>query len=69
LQNHGCERDSSDLHLWRVERPTWQAEICLDIEDLTVRYQLAEPANSKVQRSFKYSLSRQDVEDAIFAGP
>jgi hypothetical protein len=22
-----------------------------------------------VQRSFKYSLSRQDIEDAIFAGP
>jgi ribosomal protein S4E len=69
LQNHGCERDDSDLHLWRVERSTWQAEIWLDIEDLTVRYLLPEPENSKIQRSFKYSLSRQDIEDAIFAGP
>jgi Protein of unknown function (DUF3143) len=69
LQNHGCERDGSDLHLWRVERSTWQAEIWLDIEDLTVRYLLPEPKNSKIQRSFKYSLSRQDIEDAIFSGP
>ncbi|NEQ97539.1 MAG: DUF3143 domain-containing protein, partial [Cyanothece sp. SIO2G6] len=24
---------------------------------------------SDIQRSFKYSLSRQDLEDAVFSGP
>ena len=74
LIDQGCEQDDNDIHCWHVERSDWQAEICLDIDQLTVRYfspktssQGDRPISS--QSSFKYSLSRQDIEDAIFAGP
>jgi predicted Fe-S protein YdhL (DUF1289 family) len=77
LTEKGCERSKQDIHCWLVNRPDWRAELCLDIDQLTVRYfdltqqdsspgDLSEPV---IQRSFKYSLSRQDIEDAIFAGP
>lgn len=69
LQNQGCERDRADLHLWRVARATWHAQIWLDVEELTVRYLKSSQDANDIQRSFKYSLSRQDIEDAIFAGP
>jgi hypothetical protein len=69
LSTHGCEQDRNDLHHWSVERTTWQAEIWLDIEELSVRYLRAAADGSDIQRSFKYSLSRQDLEAAIFAGP
>jgi hypothetical protein len=69
LKLQGCQQDRSDLHCWRVERPGWQAELWLDIDQLTVRYlQVGEEARD-IQRSFKYSLSRRDIEDAIFSGP
>jgi hypothetical protein len=38
----------------------------MDIEDIRVRYIMG---GRDIQRAFPYSLSRQDVEDAIFAGP
>lgn len=69
LQGQGCTQDPQDLHFWRVERPTWQAELYLDIEELTVRYLGVDESGRDVQRAFKYSLSRQDIEDAVFSGP
>ncbi|MGB6298906.1 MAG: DUF3143 domain-containing protein, partial [Rivularia sp. (in: cyanobacteria)] len=45
------------------------AEIWLDVEEITVRYLNAGEKEEDIQRSFKYSLSRQDVEEAIFCGP
>lgn len=69
LIDQGCQQSSEDIHCWYVERPGWQAEVCLDIEQLNVRYQLAGEKEWVAQRAFKYSLSREDVENAIFAGP
>lgn len=67
LTQQGCEQDSSDLHCWSIERPTWQAELMLDVDQLVVRYLNVEGRD--VMRSFKYSLSRDDIEEAVFSGP
>lgn len=69
LQNLGCEQDRENLHCWYVQRPQWQAEICLEIEELTVSYFNTEAKAKDFNRSFKYSLSRQDIESAVFSGP
>jgi hypothetical protein len=77
LLEQGCKQDKEELHCWRVQRPTWQAELCLDIDQLTVRYfeigediSVAEKSSQPaIQRAFKYSLSRQDIQNAVFAGP
>nr|WP_290227212.1 DUF3143 domain-containing protein [Trichocoleus desertorum] len=66
LTEQGCEQDPAELHCWRLARPAWKAELCLDVDQLTVRY-LTE--GEEIQRSFKYLLSRQDIEDAVFSGP
>lgn len=67
LSDQGCERDPHDLHCWLIERSTWKAELCLEVDQLTVRY--LNVNGRDIQRSFKYSLSRNDVEDAVFSGP
>ena len=69
LRNHGCQQDREQLHCWRIQKPDWEAELCLDIDQLTVRYLHAGAEGQDIQRSFKYSLSRQDIEQAVFAGP
>ena len=69
LHSQGCEQDAKELHLWRVERPTWKAELWLDTEELTILYLGVGEDQHKVRRTFKYSLSRQDIEDAVFSGP
>jgi hypothetical protein len=69
LTQRGCERDPEQLHLWHVRYPAWLAEIRLDIEELTILYQKSEDKPINIRRTFKYSLNRQDVEDAIFSGP
>jgi Protein of unknown function (DUF3143) len=76
LMSMGCEQDDSELHCWYINKPDWRAELCLDIEELTVRYHApsgASPAaisgSNSIYRTFKYSLSRQDIENAVFAGP
>ena len=69
LKNHGCQQDLIQLHCWRVERPNWEAEIWLDVDQLTVRYLQAGEEGQDIQRSFKYSLTRRDIEQAVFAGP
>ena len=69
LRSKGCDRDRDNLHCWYLDRSAWKAEICLDTEELTVRYFDTEQSSQNLSRSFKYSLSRQDVEDAVFSGP
>lgn len=69
LLNLGCHQDAQDLHLWRIEHDHWKAEIWLDIEELSVVYISLAPDERDIQRTFKYSLSRQDIEDAVFSGP
>jgi hypothetical protein len=66
LISMGCQQDESELHCWHISHADWRAQVCLEIEELTVRYL---QSDSDIFRTFKYSLSRQDVEDAVFAGP
>ena len=69
LQSMGCEQDPQELNCWHIDKSTWKAEICLDIEEIVVRYLQAGDEQTDIKRVFKYSLSREDVEDAIFSGP
>ncbi|MDM9380089.1 DUF3143 domain-containing protein [Chlorogloeopsis sp. ULAP01] len=69
LKEQGCQQDENQLHCWRVQRPKWEAEILLDVEQIIVRYISAGENGQDIQRAFKYSLSRQDIEQAVFSGP
>lgn len=69
LISHGCERKDNDRHCWMVQKPNWTAEICLDVDSICVRYLAAKADGDDIQRTFKYSLSRQDLDAAIFSGP
>jgi hypothetical protein len=69
LKSLHCQQDSRELHCWQVERATWKAEISLDIDQITVRYINAGEDGQDIHRVFKYSLSRQDIEAAVFSGP
>jgi Protein of unknown function (DUF3143) len=69
LTNQGCQQDEKELHCWRISRSTWEAELWLDIEQIVVRYINAGENGQDVLRSFKYSLSRRDIEQAVFSGP
>lgn len=69
LNEQGCDQDQSNPNVWRVTRSSWQAEIIMDIEDIRVRYIQDVYGAKEIQRAFPYSLSRKDVEDAIFTGP
>ncbi|QXE22664.1 hypothetical protein B6N60_01350 [Richelia sinica FACHB-800] len=69
LKNQGCQQDETSLHCWYIQKPHWEAELSLDIEQITVRYLNAGENGQDIQRAFKYSLSREDIEAAIFAGP
>ncbi|MBD2105033.1 DUF3143 domain-containing protein [Leptolyngbya sp. FACHB-261] len=68
LSEHGCRQDDDDRHCWHLEHPNWSAELCLDVEELSVVY-FNTGEGRDIRRSFKYSLSRQDIEDAVFSGP
>ncbi|MGB3238215.1 MAG: DUF3143 domain-containing protein [Geitlerinemataceae cyanobacterium] len=69
LKSKGCQQDLEELSHWRLESPDWTADLWLDIDQITVRYCDIGDASQNIQRSFKYSLSRQDIEDAVFSGP
>ena len=69
LTANGCQRDHTNLHYWYVQKPSWEAEIVMEVDSITVRYIHAGDGGRDIQRSFKYSLSRQDLEQAIFSGP
>lgn len=69
LMSNGCVQDRSDLHCWHVETSSWSANLRLELDSLAVAYLNASSDGRDVQRTFKYSLSRQDLEAAIFSGP
>ena len=70
LRTKGCNQERENLHCWYLNRESWKAEICLEIEELTVRYfDTLQASQDNLSRSFKYSLSREDIEDAVFSGP
>ncbi len=69
LASQGCQQDSSQLHCWHIHKSQWQAEVCLEVDQITVRYLQAGEQGQDIQRAFKYSLSRQDIEQAVFSGP
>ncbi|NJK73634.1 MAG: DUF3143 domain-containing protein [Microcoleus sp. SU_5_6] len=69
LKSRGCQQNSQELHCWQLDRPTWKAEIVLEIDQITVRYIKAGAGGQDINRAFKYSLSRQDIEAAVFSGP
>ncbi|MDJ0693151.1 MAG: DUF3143 domain-containing protein [Mastigocoleus sp. MO_167.B18] len=69
LKQQGCEQDKTELEHWQLKRPAWEAELWLDIEQIIVKYIQAGEKGQDIQRSFKYSLSRRDIEEAVFSGP
>ncbi|MDB9347478.1 DUF3143 domain-containing protein [Nodularia spumigena] len=69
LKEQGCQQDENELHCWRVQRPNWEAQLWLDVEQITVRYIKSGENKQEIQRSFLYSLSREDIEQAVFSGP
>jgi hypothetical protein len=69
LEARGCRQDTHQLHCWTVERYDWRAEIALETQEIVVCYHRKDDPSRSITRSFKYSLSRQDIENAIFAGP
>ena len=69
LSGQGCHQNPEALHEWHVEKTTWKADITLEVDSIVVRYLDTPPSGEDIQRIFKYSLSRQDLEEAIFSGP
>lgn len=69
LRDQGCEQDSEELDLWHLQHPQWQAELRLDVEELAVVYTGMEDGEQQIRRTFKYSFSRHDIENAVFSGP
>ncbi|MGB3789955.1 MAG: DUF3143 domain-containing protein [Phormidesmis sp.] len=67
LTAQGCHRDSDNISQWRFSSTGWTAELVLDTDSIVVYY--ASSNGKSVQRSFKYSLSRSDLEKVIFSGP
>lgn len=65
----GCEQDRTQLNRWTIAQPAWEAEILLEVEEISVRYLQASADARDVVRTFRYSLSRSDVEAAVFTGP
>jgi Protein of unknown function (DUF3143) len=69
LASQGCQQNPSDLNTWSLQKDQWSAEILLEIDSIEVRYPGGNEDGRDLIRSFKYSLSRQDLTDAIFSGP
>ncbi|NEP62286.1 MAG: DUF3143 domain-containing protein [Symploca sp. SIO2G7] len=69
LTQQGCIQDRSELNRWEIVRANWQADLILETDSLIVRYLNASTNSDYIQRGFKYSFSRQDLENAIFSGP
>ena len=68
LVNLGFEQNQGDRHCWMLQKNDWNAELLLDTEEIIVCYFPDQP-DRKIVRSFKYALSRQDIEAAILEGP
>jgi hypothetical protein len=62
----GAVQRRGDPCLWDLHHGEWSAELELEAEDLSVRWQ---QDGQRTSRQFPYGLSRADVEAAILAGP
>ncbi|MDB9529018.1 DUF3143 domain-containing protein [Oscillatoria sp. CS-180] len=69
LREQGCHQNAEELHEWHIEKMNWQADISLEVDSIVVSYLKTQSSGEDIQRVFKYSLSRQDLEEAIFSGP
>jgi hypothetical protein len=69
LRKQGCEQDEADRNIWHVSQDNWTAELELDVEKIIASYRSKDSDGARVQRSFPYALSREDLQSAIFAGP
>lgn len=69
LRSKGCEQNTTELHCWHLKDSKWEADLWLEIDCLTVRYVGAGEDGRDIQRSFKYSLSRKDLDEVVFSGP
>lgn len=69
LRSKGCEQNTTELHCWHLKDFKWEADLWLEIDCLTVRYVGAGEDGRDIQRSFKYSLSRKDLDEVVFSGP
>ncbi len=69
LSSQGCQQDPKELNCWHLDRSDWQADVVMEIDSLVVRYIKAGEEGQDIVRSFKYSLSRRDLDEVIFAGP
>jgi hypothetical protein len=66
LRDLGAVQHAPHSCLWDLALGGWNAQIELEFEDLTIRWQ---SDSAPVERHFPYGLSRADVEAAILAGP
>lgn len=66
LTQQGGQQDSSELNRWEITKAAWRADLLLETDSIIVRYLDADSAGETIQRGFKYSLSRQDLEDVVF---
>lgn len=69
LTEQGCERDADEINRWHIQKTAWEADIVMEVDAFMVRYIRAGEDGRDIVRSFKYSLSRKDLDDVIFAGP
>ncbi len=67
LTGLGGDRNPQNISEWSFSHPDWSAKLWLDVDSIVVRY--VSHDSKVVQRSFKYSLSRSDLEEVIFSGP
>ncbi len=63
LRDQGCTQDEDLLHCWYLKRPNWEAAIYLEEALLRAEYRFDGQTRSL---TFPYSLSRWDVEQAVF---
>lgn len=66
LSDLGASREPAAPCLWDLRRPSWNARIELEVEEIKVSW---EHEGNVTVRLFPYGLSRADVESAILAGP
>lgn len=58
---------SKNLDRWTVELPTWKAQTSQDIKELIVCSLKVGTLDEKITQVLKYSLSRQELELAVFS--
>lgn len=68
LRDRGCTQNEDQRNCWQIKYPDWEAELEMDVEEITVRYYSSQSSQT-IQRSFSYGLCREDLDAVIFSGP